>query len=116
MTNLTAERLREIRKNWVTDYPNNANLADKVVCLVSLEQAHKTIADLLAHAEALDATIEELKIDIEIIADYDDRPCEADKKTIHGCDCIRCFAGRVRSNMELPKATLTGEEESNEQG
>ena len=44
---MNKERIEEIRKGWVTDYPNPKFTGDKIQCLLSIECAQRDIKFLL---------------------------------------------------------------------
>lgn len=47
------ERLDEIRKGWITNYPNPDFTGDKIECLCSITAAQKDIAFLLDQIDNL---------------------------------------------------------------
>ena len=47
-------RIENIRKGWVTNYPNPDFTGDKVQCLCSIAQAQKDIAFLLEQVDNLE--------------------------------------------------------------
>lgn len=60
MTN-DALKAAEIRKGWVTNYPNPKFSGDKIECLVSIEAAHKDISFLFTLIDADREKIEQLE-------------------------------------------------------
>ena len=78
-------KVEEIRRGWVTDYPNPNFTGDKVQCLASIEQAHNDIKILFEAYDSLVEALEEAENTLEDISchgcvgGYDcnkDSPCE----------------------------------------